>query len=305
MRELAARFVPVADEVRRLQESDGPEGALFEAVAAVGHHAGTDNPASTRQGVYALAPGGEFLASTNATTAAGVVRMLERAWVAWEALPDARRSPSSAPPTVPADPEDGLVLRVCLRDLQRGEEERSPDWNLDFAWFRKDEARRFVPESLEPGGWHPIPERLARRLARVHLVDLVRGQTLPFQDRHVEEAVLATKVAEVSGSRVRLHLGGRTRARAQGSWAVGGRSAKPSPQERGFEAKLLGRAVFDLELGRFVEFELLAVGRRWGGTRYNARAEDLGPAPIGVLFELAGPAPGDRVPPALLWSYGW
>jgi hypothetical protein len=50
---------------------------------------------------------------------------------------------------------------------------------------------------------------------------------------------------------------------------------------------LLGRAAFDLAHGRFAQFELVAAGLRWGATQYNQRADDRGPAPMGVVLTLA------------------
>ena len=76
-------------------------------------------------------------------------------------------------------------------------------------------------------------------------------------------------------------------------------------QERGYDAALLGGAWFDRESGRFTRFELIAAGRRWGGTQYNGRGDDLGLAGMGVLLTLAEDSPADRVPPAFLQLYGW
>jgi hypothetical protein len=93
--------------------------------------------------------------------------------------------------------------------------------------------------------------------------------------------------------------------RAEGQWPVDGFQDRdrPSPQERGLDAALLGRATFDQGLGRFVAFELVADGERFGGTQYNARGDDLGPTPIGFVFVLAGD--DERVEPASFWEYGW
>ena len=49
--------------------------------------------------------------------------------------------------------------------------------------------------------------------------------------------------------------------------------------------------------------ELLAIGSRWGGTRYNARERDRGVNGIGFLLSLADA--DESVAPAFVWEYGW
>ena len=80
---------------------------------------------------------------------------------------------------------------------------------------------------------------------------------------------------------------------------------QPSTQERGLEMKLLGSARFDRKQGRFVGFEVVAVGTRWGGTQYNGRGNDLAPAPFGVVLSLAGESRAERVAPEHFHGYGW
>jgi hypothetical protein len=143
------------------------------------------------------------------------------------------------------------------------------------------------------------------RLSRFHLLDNVRGQTLPFLPGHVEAAGIATRVARVSGDSVLLLMRGRSRARERGRWKVRGIGGAASAQERGFEAEILGMGLYDRASERFTVFELVAIGTRWGGTQYNERGDDLGPSPMGLLFRLAGDTPADRVPPAHFWAYGW
>jgi hypothetical protein len=62
--------------------------------------------------------------------------------------------------------------------------------------------------------------------------------------------------------------------------------------------RLLGKATFDMTKERFLTFELVALGTRWGSTQNNSRRGDLDEAPIGLLFTLAGDSPCERVAPA-------
>ena len=302
----------------RLQTGDDAECRQFQKVAEQGHYAGRTRPSSTRQGTYATTADGTLLASWNNNNPRFVARKLREAVETWERLKaEGRTRPDGTRLDVArldrADrhyPEGGLVLRVNTRDLPR---EKPPEgrwadaWNQDFAWFTRDEARRFLPEVPEPGRSHEVPRALVERLARFHLLDNVRGQTSPFPARAVQEARLTGRVTGVEGDVVALRLEGRTRTEHEGRWSIRGYRDMRSPgsQTRGLEAQLLGFARFDLKQGRFVGFEVVAVGTRWGGTQYNGRSNDLDPAPFGVVLSLAGDAHAERVAPEHFEGYGW
>ena len=73
------------------------------------------------------------------------------------------------------------------------------------------------------------------------------------------------------------------------------------------EATLEGHAVYDRKAERFVSFELVARAERWGGNAYNGRldARDFGPAPMGVVLQLAGQSDAEKISPMFLRYYGW
>lgn len=303
-----------------------PEARLFQQIAEQGHYAGYGPPkhTGTRQGTYAAAPSGVLLASINSNNPAAMAGMLRRALDKWQTLPREQRllahdpeADSQAAAQARAErfyPENGLVLAVYTRDLPReggaapsSDDWRANAWNQDFAWFTLDEARQFVPDNPAVGEAHELPAPLARRLARLHLVDNVRGQTPAYPENAVKRAHLAATVTGVSGDQVSLRLDGNVLLSAEGTWSVNDRYDANSPQAhtRGFDAHLLGQATWDKEQGRFVVFDLVAAGNRWGATQYNVRNDDPDPAPLGVLFTLAGNTPAERVAPALFWEYGW
>jgi hypothetical protein len=313
---LASQFVPATDEVYRLQTGSDPECALFRKAAEQGHYGG--RPGSTRQGTYAAAPSGVLLASINSNDPTRIAAMLRRALARWERLPREDRLLPKDPQGQSASvrraerfyPKDGLVLQVFTRDRPRetpGEGWRGKAWNQDYAWFTRDEATQLLPWPLRVGQNHDVPAPLIRRIARCHLVDNVRGQTSPFADSDLDRAHLRAEVTAMTGNVVSLRLEGQTRAAAQGTWPVRGyRDARrPRPQKRGFEARLLGKAIYDVKKERFLTFELLALGKRWGATQFNVRSGDLGPAPMGVLFTLAPDSPACRIAPAFFADYGW
>jgi hypothetical protein len=53
-----------------------------------------------------------------------------------------------------------------------------------------------------------------------------------------------------------------------------------------FVVQLYGQAIYNKQAKKFVEFELVAVGQRTGKNGANGRANDFGPAPMGVAFRL-------------------
>jgi hypothetical protein len=309
--ELTTHFVPAADEVHRLQTGRDAESLLFQEFAEQGHYAGRTKPSDTRQGIYAITPAGEFLASCNSTNARTVKRMMETALKRW-----AERDRSSVSPTPGLEkvrrwedqfPEDGLVLRVTSRDLPG---QRTPRgwhayaWNTDFAWFRRQEARDFLPASGKVGTLHKVPDHLVDRIVRFHLIDNVRGQTTPHETGSVQKAELTAEVLKVDGDLVSLRLKGESLVSSRGRWPVGGfrDNRDPDEHELGMEMKLLGSAVYDFRSRRFVAFELVALGTRWGGTQFNSRTRDLERSPIGIALTLSQE---ERVAPAFIWRYGW
>lgn len=306
-------FVPAADDVGRLQRGKDEECAFFQRISEQGHYAGRTVPSATRQGIYAAAPSGVLLSSVNTRRTEAIAKMLEDALGRWKDLPREERLLPQAPGRAPARwedlyPEDGLVLRVHSRDLPRektASDWRAKAWNRDHAWFTKAEARAFVPVEARPGATAELPGVLVDRVARLHLVDNVRGQVAAFPEGSVERGRIATRIREVEGTRILLEISGETRAGAKGRWPVRGFADEKEPEEqgRGFDARLAGRAAFEVGEERFVAFELVAIGERWGGTQFNGRGDDLEPSPIGVFFTLAGE--GDRVAPAAIARYGW
>ncbi len=133
---------------------------------------------------------------------------------------------------------------------------------------------------------------------RFSLVDTVRGQSLSFGRAAVAGSSMTSEVVARDGDVVRLRIRGTIVAKAD---AAGGRNRWP----RKLDTRLLGLARHDLKTGRFLEFDLVALGLRSGGTQLNGRRNHPGPSRIGFLFRLA--RPGWRVPPAFvnLYDVGW
>ncbi len=291
-------LVAAADTVGRLQSKPGAEATLFQRFVDRVVSGGQVRPAP---GIYLVTPSGLRLGMTRSADPDHVAGAIREALEAWEKTPERDRFLTVDPVSESAYlsrpekevPHDGLVLRITTRDLPAGPDPVAAErgwWNRDFAWFRKEEARRFLPSSPAPGMRLELPGELILRLAQFHLVDFARGQGRPFDAPAVERASLTCHVESVKRGVARIRYEGATRAAQEG---------------RGLETRLLGWAEVDLESGRFRTFDLVAVGTRWGSDVGGRRADDRGPTPIGFAFTLAGAGAGEWGPPAFVSRYGW
>ena len=105
-------------------------------------------------------------------------------------------------------PADGLVLTDITRALPY-EPEQGPRYekaiashpiyaHLDHVWYRKHEARQFLPDRFEPGQTHQVPRPILERLVRFHLgtnTDTIAG---PFGENTIKEAWLIVQYAAVA-----------------------------------------------------------------------------------------------------------
>ncbi len=302
--------MPAADEVWRLQRGTDRECRFFQVMADKGHYGGGQG---TRQGIYVCSSSGDFLASINSLNPDAVITTLETALRKWQQLPETVRRRGSAATPTPAHrwetsyPDHGLVLVSVNRDLivEQGGLRRTGDrWNRDHVWFSAEEVRGWLPSDLTTGAVKVVPATLVQRLARFHILDNVRGQTLPFAVEEVQGSVIQTEIVERRGQTLRLEIGGTTVAEADGPWLMGENDWKP-PREfpRSMATQLLGYARYDLSRGVFTAFEMIAVGHRRGYTQNNDRGRGPQEGTVGFVFTLAGDTPADRVPPAFIDIY--
>ncbi len=307
MLELTQRFVCAADEVWRLQRGSEPDCLAFQSLSTGGKRI-TDR--GTRQGFWVFAPGAGVLSRVNTRNPERVLEALDAGLAAWDELTDEQRK-------LPKDldlssghrwednfPEGGLALERIGREL--GNKglfgERSRLWNPDYAWFTEDELVAGFPDAMKNEDDLDLSS-IARRLARFHLIDNVRGQSLPFADSEIELAELTASVLG-GGDSATLLFRGRTRAVADDTWRLDQDSIwKPSKViAHGMECEFTGLAVYDIHKRKFNTFDLIAVGRRWGHTVNNGRWRDPAPGRVAFHFGLAPDMP--RIAPTFLSEYG-
>lgn len=311
MAEASLDFVCVADEVWRLQRGADHDAVFFQQAVNDGQRI---SDGGTRQGFWVLSPGGQSLAYANSRNPEQVLAVLTAGRAAWEALPaEQRRLPDGAA-LEPAHrwewsaPADGLQLDRISRELPFDglHGPRSERWNRDRAWFSRDEVDGMLPPDPQPGQQFALP-LLAQRLARFHLTDDVRGQSIPYAPAEVQRAELQARVLARHGSELILALHGSTLCDADGPWLLGENSWRPFQElPHGLESRLLGQAVFDLDSRTFTELELVAVARHWGRTENNGRKLEPEPGLLAFRVSLA-PRDGVALAPsfASLYEVDW
>ncbi|HEX7901892.1 MAG TPA: hypothetical protein VF950_29305 [Planctomycetota bacterium] len=280
---LAKNFLCVGDEIWFLDNVDSPGSKLWKTF--VKNAAGKiEFGGSTKQGVYAMTPDGEFLAGHFARhEKAETLQLMRDALKRWTEI---AAKNSYKPKPIPSKAlnrtwgADGLarnaggdagakaatILQVVVRDLPfKGERQPGPAsfkgaFNQTWLDLTAQETQDLLPKG---GGRTVVPDALFRKLAKDALLDFVRGQTPPWSDAAIQKAQLVVEPAPGG-----LRYTGEFKAQEGG---------------RGFDAKLHGKAVWDAGANRFRLFELLAVGTRSGSTSVNFRFQEP-PSPLAVAF---------------------
>lgn len=301
------QFIAVACDDWYQRRRDDAEGRFFRSVADQGPRDGRDG--STRQGIYALTVDGHLLAYRNAgQSASATLDELREALHNWEQLPADRRVPGAVhvPDPGPLDggytrrpPEGALILNVFTRALDEepagavapatackigGGKESA----RDHMWITHDEARRLIPADPKVGQTFPVPDAIARRMARFHLVDNTRGEPPFWSPRDLRHCEMNLTVTAVSEDAVTLRFSGSVLLSTD---------ADPARASRGYDASLLGDVVLDGHQQTLSKFDVVALGRHWGEGRFTPDARP-GRQPLGVVFQLSrGDSPADAVPP--------
>jgi hypothetical protein len=301
------QFVPVACDDWYQRRREDAEGRFFRGVADQGPRDGRDG--STRQGIYCLTADGHLLVYRNAgQSASATLDELREALHNWEQLPADRRAPGAVqvPDPGPLDggytrkpPEGTVILNVFTRALDEesagavapaaackigGGKESA----RDHLWITRDEARQLVPDAPRIGQTFPVPDAIAGRMARFHLVDNTRGEPPFWTARDVRHCEMTLTVVAVSDDAVTMKFTGSVLLSTD---------ADPARASRGYDASLLGDVVFDRHQRTFSKFDVAALGRHWGEGRYTPDARP-GRQPLGVVFQLRdGRSPAADVPP--------
>lgn len=299
------QFVPVSGDDWYTRRRQDAEGEFFRAMATAAGRKGDGG--STRQGIYVFAADGTVLGFKNAGQDAEVMKkVFEEALFKFDKLPEKQRKPGAI--TVPDHgrrdpkytrtmPTGGLVVRVNARILdKKGDELCTGTCSMtggdkssrDFLWLTKAEVQSLVPANAEAGQSFPVPEKVAARIARFHLLDNTRGEPEFWKKEEVRTNAMTLTVTAATANAVELRLDGSVLLAT---------NADVSKADRGFDVKLGGTLRYVPKTGTFDKFDVAALGPHWGEHAHTGKARS-GKAPLGVVFTLADPTrPGDTIPP--------
>lgn len=280
-----------------------------------GKYGPTDPNQNLRIGVYCFAPSGTFLSSVYSNDASVVAATLKQALEKWSRLPPKERLGEAIDQSKSASrddsqyPQDGLVLIEYMRDLPRKPPQdpwAAGFWNKDYAWFTKQESRKFLPPSLAVGASQAVTASIVNRILARHCIDSVYSVGQPYDSKDIKRAQLTSTILNTEGNLVHLKLTGAGLLSKAGVWRITNKPEElPQPRELGADLRLLGKATYDTKARQFTQFDLLAVGTRWGGGD-NGRDCDQAGGPIGFAFTLAEKRSWDRTPPyAMIWGNYW
>jgi hypothetical protein len=302
-------FVPVVGDDWYQRRRDDAEGRFFRAVSdQAGRGSRAPNGGSTRQAIYCLTASGKLLSCKNAGQHPGeTLKGLRAGLDAWNRLPASERQPGAVrvgdfkpDPGFDRTPPPGtLILNAYTRALSRAG--RSPyrraesktegvprGTQRDHLWLTEAEWKALLPANPKEGDTARVPDAVARRIFRFHLVDSTLGEPVPWERDEVRSGTLTVTVEEVGAAGVRLRLDGA---------ALMATSADAARAARGYDVRLLGYLNYNARQKAIDRFDVVALGDCWGKNPVYDRGRP-GRTPLGTAFELArGGGPADRVPP--------
>jgi len=303
------RFVPVCTDDWYTRRRQDAEGEFFRSMASQGPRKGEGG--ATRQGIYVFTAAGDLLHfSNNGGSADETRKHLKQGLAKFQALPAAKTKPGVVevpdrgrpdPNYTRTPPAGGLIVRVHARILEEKKDAverlfakgtcstKGGDMaSRDFLWLTRDEVKAMDPGDRKPGESYPLPEKVAERIARFHLVDNTRGEPDFWKKPEVRNRSFTLTVETVTADGVEVRLDGEAKMATD---------ADPAKAARGYEAKVHGKLRWVPAKETFDRFDVAAVGEHWGRGTFTA-GERPGRGLLGVAFgPPAGDKPGDKVPP--------
>ena len=283
---------------------------MFQKMANKGHYR---KEGGTRQGIYICSASGTLLSSVNSLNPEVVLEAIQKGLENWNNLPKIERNlPNGFSKIIEhrwedSFPIDGLILKGAKADLLTDPpkfSERGSRWNMDHVWFSKKEARLWIPKNIIKGEVQEIPDIIKDRLFQFHLVDNVRGQSLPFAPQEITRSNLQVEVTEIDESDIIFRITGNSLAVAKGPWLLGENDWTPSNElDHSIETNILGKAVYNNNEEIFKEFELVVLGKWIGKTQNNGRHFGAENGNIGIIYNLAENINEIRIAPPFIDLY--
>ncbi len=279
-------FVPVAIDQWYQRRQKDAEGDFYRKIAGQGPRSDFN---ATTQGRYICTPDGTLLGYNNNRGPEKIRKLMQ------EALEKFDPASVDGVESIKADklefdvtpPADGLILRVHSKVLD-GYEKPKLDWEMAFqsaigrdnCWLTSSEKAELA-QCIESDG--EVPAKLAKRIARYHLIDNTRGEPPRWSENEIKSIELKIKDGIVRGQ---VHL-------------------ETADGKRGYRAEFLGKA--EASGNEVSRFDLVAKGDFWGEGQYTGGAPK-GKFPLAVAFRIGdGSDPADKILPhgAKGWIAGY
>ena len=175
---------------------------------------------------------------------------------------------------------------------------------MDHVWFNKSEAKKWIPKNYIKGERAECPKIIKDRLFRFHLVDNVRGQTLPFAPQEIKKSNLQVEIVEINKLELKLNITGNSLAIAKGTWLLGQNDWTPDHiLNHSIETNVLGSAIYNIAEEKFKDFELVIIGRWNGKTQNNGRKLGPNDGHIGIVYNIADDSYTNKIAPAFVDLY--
>lgn len=267
---LRDNFIPVAVDCWYLDRANDPAGEFYKKVAS--QREPFQPGVRSTQGFYAFAADGTLLRGWNNRNVPRMREYLERALRDFKPAPAEKAEAARDPRFARSLPDGAVVVDVFTKVLEADWPPTDDEMILplrtatgrDRLWILKDEI-----DALAAG---KMPERLAKRIARFHLVDNSRGEPPHWAPAEVNEFKIDLAKGRVSG-------------RA---------TLEAAAKDRTFETVIAG--VVEFRDGELTRFDLVAKGR-FGGEGQYTRNAPKGKFTLGIAFTLAKEGEASKVPP--------
>ena len=272
-------FVPVAIDQWYQRRQQDAEGEFYRKVAKQGPR---KDMQQTTQGRYICTSSGNLLGYNNNRGPERLKAIMKRTLVRVRpAEPDTQPLTSTTPDPIAMQKPSPETIVVGVSSKILSGYKPTKNWKSAFhdsvgrdnLWILKEEVPELIKLSQTGGN---IPERIAKRIVRFHLVDNTRGEPPRWSNKQIRD--LKIKVDDKGALRGKVHL-------------------ETESGDRGYAAELFG--IIKSENEKLTRFDIVAKGDFWGVGKYTPNAPK-GKFPLVVAFRIV-----DRKDPAdLLMPHG-
>jgi hypothetical protein len=265
---LRTKFIPAAVDCWYLDRSKDDAGEFYKKV--VSQRQPFEPGKRSTQGFYAFSADGTLLRGWNNRNVPRMRDYLERVLKDFKPVEGDALDAARDPRFDRAVPEGAVVVDVYAKILEATWPDEGDEYakviriatGRDHLWILKDEI-----DALAAGR---MPEKLARRIARFHLVDNTRGEPPHWTAAEVKNLKLELKDGRLGGA------------------------AQLAADSRTFHAALAGTVEF--REGKLARFDLVAKGDFEGEGPFTRLAPE-GPFKLGVALTLSKGGESAKVPP--------